>query len=293
MPSWTLVITGCGTSHGTPVWGRPDDWSTDPRDQRRRSGAALLGPEGQVLLFDAGPDLAHQLRDPFRDWDGVSYPERCITRCDALLLTHTHADHIHGLNDLRQLNRLMDGETIPILGHEQHLAELRETFPYCFRAGPSGPRRPALETVALRDGVTHALEAGVSLTPFAMSHGPLEPDGSIAPRLRVTGYRVGAMAYCTDCKQIPERSLSYLQGLDLLVLDLLREEPFPTHLGWEEALALIETLRPRETLLVHMGYRERHAEWSARLPDGVTMAYDGLSRPFDSSGPTFTTSEVS
>src|SRR3954466_15505408 len=105
MPAWELIITGCGTSHGNPPWGLPGAWSEDPRDRRRRSGALLRGPRGQVLLIDAGPDLMYQLRDPDLTWDGVTYPTGSVVRCDGVLLTHDHADHVNGLNDLRHLNR--------------------------------------------------------------------------------------------------------------------------------------------------------------------------------------------
>jgi phosphoribosyl 1,2-cyclic phosphate phosphodiesterase len=270
---WQLVITGCGTSHGTPVWGLPELWSEDPRDHRRRSGAILLGPGGEVVLIDAGPDLAHQLRDPYRDWDGLSYPARCITRCDGVLLTHCHADHIHGLNDLRQLNRLMGGAGIPIYGHAPHLIELQQQFQYCFvddSPNTGGPHRPALTAQPLADDQQFRL-AGLEVIPFAMSHGPAG---------RVTGYRIGNLGYCTDCKELPPSADQHLQGLELLVLDMLREEPFITHMGWLEALAVIERLCPHETLLVHMGHRERYRDWLPRLPPGVTMAYDGITRCF-------------
>lgn len=276
---WRLVITGCGTSHGNPPWGIPELWSDDPRDHRRRSGAALLGPGGRVVLIDAGPDLLHQLRDPFRDWDGRRYPERCITRCDALLLTHDHADHTHGINELRHLNRLMGGAGIAIHGHASHLAELARMFPYCFIDAEEAYRlaTPALAAHELEDGRTVDL-AGLPVTPFAMSHGPAG---------RVTGFRIGSLGYCTDCKELPREADRHLQDLDVLVLDMLRETPHPTHMGWDEARAVIDRLRPRRTVLVHMGFEVRYAEWEALLPGGVTMAVDGLELPFTARGPRF------
>lgn len=276
MPSaatWEIVITGCGTSHGNPPWGVPHLWSEDPRDLRRRSGAVLLGPAGQVVLIDAGPDLMHQMRDPDRTWDGRSYPQRCITRCDAVLMTHVHADHAHGLNDLRHLNRLMRGTPIPVYGERGHLAELSAMFPYCF-----GDRdrlyylgSPALVAVELADGRAVRVAPGLMVTPFAMDHGP----GG-----RTTGFRCGGMAYLTDLKTLPESADGHLRGLDLLVLDMLREAPHDTHLSWDEAKAVIARLQPRRTVLTHMGYEVRWAEWQARLPTGVEMAVDGLRRSF-------------
>lgn len=272
MGTWNITITGCGTSHGNPPFGRPDYWSTDVRDARRRSGAILNGPDGQIILIDTGPDLLHQLRDPYRTWDGVSYPQNCITRVDAVLMTHEHADHAHGLNDLRHVNRLMGMKTIPIYGHDVHMQALQSMFPYCFGRGELAyvGYRPTLSVELVKDCETQVV-AGLTIVPFAMSHGPAG---------RTTGYRCGDMAYLTDLKELPRQSDALLQGLDLLVLDMLREKPHETHLCWAEAQAIIERLRPRQTILTHMGHEVRYAEWTKRLPPGVTMAVDGLVHTF-------------
>ena len=267
MPSWEFTITGCGTSHGNPMWGVPDWWSEDPRDRRRRSGAFLRGPAGQVILFDCGPDLAHQMTDPYRSWDGIRYPERCLVRCDGVLLTHDHADHCHGINDLRHLNRLMRGDGINLYGDEEHLAEVQSMFPYCFGGGVDtyNMSKPALRTVALTDH-SETVIAGLPVTPFAMSHGPAG---------RTTGFRCGDMAYCTDIKDLPVAADAGLCDLDLLAVGVLRDELHPTHQNWDEAFALISRLRPRRTVLMHMGPEVRYADWERRLPDGVALAVDG------------------
>jgi phosphoribosyl 1,2-cyclic phosphate phosphodiesterase len=274
MPTWELVITGCGTSHGNPPWGRPDQWSDDPRDARRRSGALLRGPQGQCVLIDCGPDLAHQLRDPFRTWDGLCYPRDCITRVDAVLLTHDHADHSHGINDLRHVNRLMAMRTIPIYGHPEHLEVMRQMFPFCFSSGGGELAyvgfRPTLSLVGMPDAQVQVI-ADLPVTAFAMSHGPAG---------RTTGFRCGNLAYLTDLKELPRDADALLQGLDLLVLDMLREQPHETHLCWAEAQRIIERLRPTHTVLTHMGHEVRYGEWQARLGTGVSMAVDGLRLPF-------------
>jgi phosphoribosyl 1,2-cyclic phosphate phosphodiesterase len=278
MGEWRIVITGCGTSHGNPPWGRPELWSDDPRDHRRRSGAMLLGPQGQVILIDTGPDLMHQLRDPYKDWDGLSYPQRCITRCDAVLLTHDHADHSHGLNELRHLNRLMDGAGITIYGHEGHLYEVSRMYPYCFASGEQAYdlATPLLRTEHVPDHRSFDI-SDLPVTFFEMSHGPFYG--------RVSGLRLGRMAYCTDCKFIPEASFAFLQDLDLLVLDMLRERDHVSHFSWDEAWAVIQRLRPRRTVLVHMGHEVRYGDWVERLPEGVEMGYDGWNAEFSSEGP--------
>ncbi len=272
MPTWELVITGCGTSHGNPPWGYPAWWSSDPRDERRRSGALLKGPAGQVVLIDTGPDLMHQMRDPYVRWNRRDYPSECIVRCDAVLFTHEHADHSHGINELRHFNRLMKGATIPVYGHGPHLDDLIAMFPYCFGRRDEGYQfaAPSLEPRPLTDG-HQQMVAGLPVTPFAMSHGPAG---------RTTGYRIGNLAYLTDLKELPVETDALLSGLEVLVLDMLREQPHPTHLCWSEAEAIIARLRPARTVLTHMGAEVKYAEWTARLPAHVTMAVDGFSTTF-------------
>jgi phosphoribosyl 1,2-cyclic phosphate phosphodiesterase len=184
-----------------------------------------------------------------------------------------HADHCHGLNDLRHLDRLMRGGAIPILGHEAHLAELRAMFPYCFGAGSDTYHhsRPNLAGMALADGRPVAV-AGLPVTAFAMSHGPAG---------RTTGFRVGSLAYCTDVKDLPAEADALLTGIDLLALGVLRDQPHPTHQCWDEAMALIARLRPRRTVLMHMGPEVRYAAWEPRLPPGVSLAYDGWTTGVD------------
>lgn len=264
---WELIITGCGTSHGNPPWGLPQWWSDDPRDARRRAGGILRGPSGEVVLIDVGPDLGAQLRDPYKTWDGRSYPADCITRCDGVLLTHSHADHCHGINELRHLNRLMGGAGIPIFGLAEHLEALRQMFGYCFGGGGAySHSNPALSTVSMTPQATHTL-AGLSVKAVEMSHGSA---GTTA------GFRINDIAWLTDLKSIAPDGLEHLYDLELLVLDMLRESVHPTHLCWAEAEALIAELRPRRTILTHMGHEVRYAEWEARLPAGVVLAMDGM-----------------
>jgi phosphoribosyl 1,2-cyclic phosphate phosphodiesterase len=270
--TWELIITGCGTSHGNPPWGYRHFWSEDPRDMRRRAGAVLRGPEQHIILIDAGPDLQHQMRDPDRSWDGKSYPEKSITRCDGVLLTHDHADHAHGINDLRHLNRLMGGVPIHIHGAVEHLSAVESMFPYCFGKKQEAYflGSPALIAAPMIDGQEYRV-AQLPVIPFYMSHGPAG---------RTTGFRCGGMAWLTDLKELPPAADAYLQEVDLLVLDMLREEEHSTHLNWREAQAIIARIKPQRTLLTHMGYEVHYRAWENRLPPGVTMAFDGYTTTF-------------
>jgi len=284
--SWEIVITGCGTSHGNPAWGDPAWWSTDPRDARRRSGALLRATDGREVLIDTGPDLLHQLRDPYRHWDGVSYPVDAVTRCDGVLMTHDHADHAHGINDLRHVNRLMrhaerksgshvagsPAPSIPLFGNVEHLSRLQTMFPYCFGIGEEfySLSAPALVVRTLADDVVTTI-AGLPVIPFAMSHGSAG---------RTTGFRIGDLAYLTDLKELPLHADQFLRNVGLLVLDMLRDEVHPTHLCWAEAMAIIARLRPQRTVLTHMGPEVRFAEYQARLPPTVEMAVDGWRAAF-------------
>jgi phosphoribosyl 1,2-cyclic phosphate phosphodiesterase len=186
-----------------------------------------------------------------------------------VLLTHDHADHCHGINDLRHLNRLMGGAGIAIHGWGPHLDSLRAMFPYSFGSGDGvyGSSQPALRTDALDDGRPTRI-AGLDVTPFAMEHGAAG---------RTTGFRCGSMAYCTDLTVLPAIAEPLLRDLDLLAISALREQPHPTHQNVEQALAVVRRLRPRRAVLIHLGPEIRHADWAARLPPGVEMAVDGWS----------------
>ncbi len=274
---WKLVITGCGTSHGSPPWGWREVWSEDPRDFRRRSGAILYGPHGQRILIDTGPDLMYQLRDPYKNWDGNSYPEDCITRCDGVLITHTHADHTHGINELRHLNRLMrthgKKKSITLYGYDKDLAELRTQFAYCF-ADPDKAYTlgaPVLATQALAEAVPIDI-AGLPVCSFAASHGAAG---------RVSIFRFGkSCGYLTDIKSLPIAVDTHLQHLDVLFINMLREAEHPTHACWAETEAIIKRLQPKQTVLIHMGHEVRYAEWEKRLPDNVQLACDGMGLSF-------------
>lgn len=256
-----LTFLGTGTSMGVPVIGcgcavcRSDD----PRNKRLRT-SALLEAGGLNLLFDAGPDLRQQAL------------AANLARVDAVLLTHAHADHISGLDDLRPLN-FARGGAIPLYGTSATLAVVRSKFDYAFENASEGSSRPALALVPI-DG-QESFEVGpLRVAPLAVMHGTWT----------ITAFRIGALGYVTDASAIPPESRARLRGLDTLVLNALRREPHPTHFSLEQALEVIADLRPQRALLVHMTHDVDYAEISATLPAHVRLAYDGLAVEVADSG---------
>lgn len=251
-----VIFLGTGTSVGVPTIGCSCEVcsSTDPRDKRTRTGL-MIEHEGKTLQIDISADFRQQiLREK-------------ITRLDALLITHAHADHIFGLDDIRPFN-FRQG-VIPVYASESTWKQLHRVFYYIFSppANYVGGGLPMIEQEVI-DGPFEAI--GLRVTPFPVVHG----------RMQVTGFRISdgnvEMAFITDCNQIPESSLDLLHGLDLLIIDALRYRPHPTHLHLDQTLAYIDQLKPRRSLLTHMGHDFKHAVASAHLPPGVEMAYDGL-----------------
>lgn len=247
-----LTFLGTGTSMGVPVIGCRCAVCTspDPRNKRLRT-SALLQVDGLNVLFDAGPDLRQQAL-------AVG-----LTRLDAVLLTHAHADHISGLDDLRPLN-FAQRASIPLYGTARTLEMVRERFSYAFTNASDGSTRPALELVEI-DGTTPFTIGSVTIVPFNVQHGTWT----------ITGFRVGGLGYVTDASAIPAESRAHLRGLDVLVLNALRPAPHPTHLSLDQALAVIDELRPRRALLVHMTHDIDHVATNALLPEHVRLAYDG------------------
>lgn len=224
--------------------------STDPRNKRLRT-SALLEVGGLNLLFDAGPDLRQQAL-------AVG-----LTRVDAVLLTHSHSDHVSGLDDLRPLNFAQQA-SIPLYGSPETLSAIRGRFDYAFVNGSEGSTRPAIDLVEIQNKSPFRIQ-GIQAMPFDIQHGTWT----------ITGFRIGRLGYVTDASFIPPASLDQLRGLDVLVLNALRLKPHPTHFTLQQACDLVEQLRPRRTLLVHMTHDLDHATVNASLPQHIQLAYDG------------------
>ena len=256
-PPLTVTLLGTGTSTGVPVLGCDCAVCTsdDPRDTRTRC-ACYVRAGDLGLLIDTGPDFRQQaLREG-------------IERIDAVCYTHHHFDHVVGLDDLRPFFFDNPG-TMPCYAHADTAAVLARTYDYIFGADPyPGAANVRLETVDGPFTVPSRYGDGAALPvdPVLLDHGGTP----------VYGYRMGRFAYLTDVSRIPEPSYDALDDIDVLVLDALRPEPHRTHLSFEEAVATARRIGARQTYFVHMTHNVRHAEANAALPEGIQLAYDGL-----------------
>jgi len=249
-PDLRVTFLGTGTSTGVPAVGCPCEvcHSDDPRDKRLRA-SVLVEYDGRAIVVDTGTDFRQQALRVGLD------------RLDAVLITHAHADHIFGLDDIRPFN-FRTGRAVPCYADERTWRDLRRVYEYVFNPTSYG-------------GVPQ-IDAHVVEGPFELFGRTVHPHYVIHGRLPVLAYRFGRMAYVTDCQEIPEQTIEGLQGLDVLVLDGLRYADHPTHMTIPKALAYIERIAPRRAFLTHMNHEVRHERVSADLPGGVELAYDGL-----------------
>jgi phosphoribosyl 1,2-cyclic phosphate phosphodiesterase len=253
-------ILGCGGSAGVPLLGGEDGhgaWGVcdpnEPRNRRSRTSALVENGSGQRLLLDAGPDLRAQLL------------AAGVASLDAVAFTHTHADHVMGLDELRIVNRVK-GDVVDAFGTYQTLAELKTRFEYAFRPPmPPSFYRPALAARAVAPGETVEM-AGLAVRVFRQDHRVME----------TLGFRIGGFGYSTDVVTLPEESLAALEGVDTWVVGCFQRGRHPVHANVDRVLEWVARLRPRRTVLTHMGTDMDWAWLIANLPPGIEPAHDGL-----------------
>lgn len=248
-----VTVLGSGTSHGVPVPGCPCAvcLSNDPKNKRCRPAIVVTTDSGANLLVDTPPELRLQLL--------ASH----VTRLDAILYTHSHADHIFGLDDVRSFN-LRQNMVMPIYAEPDVQRDIRRIYEYIFKETQAGGGKPRIELMDLEPNRSLTLN-GVEILPLRVYHGTLP----------ILAFKFGRrFAYVTDVSRIPDETWPHLQGLDLLILDAVRREPHETHFHLDAALDVVRRLRPGRTLFTHLSHEYDHDAVNRELPAGVELAFD-------------------
>lgn len=249
MTELKVTILGCGTSTGVPRL--PDDWgSCDPLNpkNRRSRASVLVEHDGTTLLVDCGPDMRQQLL------------AAGVKKLDGVLITHDHADHTHGIDDLRGYVMERRAE-MPIHAPKEALVRLKLRFDYIFKGRQGYP--PICEGFVI-DGPVRI--GSIEAIPFLQQHGPIWS----------LGFRFGDIAYSTDVSDLPEESFAALEGVRVWIVDALRDKPHPTHTHLEKTLSWIARVKPERAILTHMSNRMDYESLRAKLPAGVEPGYDGM-----------------
>jgi phosphoribosyl 1,2-cyclic phosphate phosphodiesterase len=246
-----VTLLGTGTSHGVPVLGCncATCASIDPHDYRTRS-SVYLQTDNQHILIDTATEMRLQTI------------KNKVTRADFVLMTHNHADHICGFDDLRRFSEMQASE-IPVYGNLKTLKGITAMFPYIFddqiHVGGGIPQ------IKMHEVLLPFNIAEIEIIPIPVFHGPMG----------ILGYRIGDFAYVTDCSYIPPDSLVLLKNLKLLILGVLRFKPHPTHFNLEQGLEIIRMLKPKRCVLTHLAHDFKHQEVNSILPESVELGYDG------------------
>ncbi|AHF89939.1 beta-lactamase [Opitutaceae bacterium TAV5] len=253
-----IVFLGTGTSHGIPMIACdcPVCTSEDPRNRRTRSSVHVV-MDGLRIQVDAAPEFRLQC------------VRENITDIDLFILTHGHADHVVGMDDLRRFCDRREGQALPVYSTDEGLSRVLAIFPYAIVERPVTAGYAAFR-LEVMPPVLEFPQGTIAATP--LPHGGVNTLGLVFTE-RSSGKR---FAYYTDCKRVPAAALELARAADVAVLDGLRPQPHPTHMSIGEALAAAGELAARRTLLTHMAHAVEHAATEASLPDGVSLAYDGL-----------------
>jgi len=247
-----IIFLGTGTSSGVPIPGCRCDVCTseDPKDNRLRTSAYIELDNGAKILIDAGPDLRQQILRYNIEW------------IDGILITHSHQDHIGGIDELRQLNFIMK-RRIPVYGNRIAIKEIKNRFSYIFRKTQEGGGKPEVDLITVKSEFKIANQ---KIIPIPVLHG----------KIPILGYRMDGLSYITDASFISDNSKKILQGTKILVINALRYERHPTHFSIGEAIEISKEINPEKTFFVHLTHHFKHNLDSRKFPEGVYFAYDGL-----------------
>lgn len=250
-----LTFLGTGTSTGVPMIGCNCDVcrSEDPRDHRLRCSALVTTDDNRQLLIDCGPDFRQQI---------LASP---CENLKAVLLTHQHYDHVGGTDDLRPFC-YRDKDGLPVYAEKDVIDDLKRRMPYSF-ATHLYPGVPVFDVHEIDRGIDFNVDGDITVTPLPVLH----------YKLPIVGFRIGRLAYITDCKTMPATTLEKIKGVDTLVINALRHKEHISHMNLHQALDVISAVKPRQAFLTHLSHdMGRHGDIEPTLPRGVRIAVDGM-----------------